>query len=113
MNGKIVYLIVAFIVNFSFINPAYCQFIMNDICPKSDTIGLNCDVHDAYRYASLGVGPIIFIPNLGIGYRKRYSQFGWDTSLSFSTIGYIHQISGHLVGHYYLKPFRKNSAILA
>jgi hypothetical protein len=80
--------------------------MMNDVCCPEHSIeapapNLNCDVRDAYRYVSLGVGPVIFIPNVGIGYRERYSQFGWDTALSFSTIGYAHQLSAHLVGHYH------------
>lgn len=110
MKNKTIYLLLAFIVSFYFITPAHCQLVVDDIeVPVSD---LDCAVPDAYRYVSLGVGPIIFIPNVGIGYRKRYSQFGWDTALSFSTIGYAHQLSAHLVGHYYLSPLRKNSAYL-
>ncbi|PJD95055.1 MAG: hypothetical protein CK425_09935 [Parachlamydia sp.] len=117
MKNKITYLILAFIVNFSFIQPAYCQLVMNDVCCPEHAIeapppNLDCGVRDAYRYFSLGVGPVIFIPNVGIGYRERYSQFGWDTALSFSTIGYAHQLSAHLVGHYYLNPLRRNSAYL-
>jgi hypothetical protein len=72
----------------------------------------DCGVCDSYRYVSVGMGPIILIPNVGIGYRERHSKFGWDSALSFSTIGYAHQLSAHLVGHYYLSPFQKNSAYL-
>lgn len=67
------------------------------------------ETYDAYRYVSFGVGPIVIIPNVGIGYRERYSQLGWDTGLSFSTVGYAHQLSAHVAGHYYFSP-RKNSA---
>jgi hypothetical protein len=69
-------------------------------------------VSSAYRYFSVGVGPIIFIPNVGIGYRERFSRCGWDAGLSFSTIGYAHQLCAHVVGHYYLSPSQKNSAYL-
>lgn len=117
MKNKITYLILAFITNFSFTVPAYCQVGMSDVgCPEpsieTPAPDYDCGVCDAYRYMSLGVGPIIFIPNVGIGYRQRFSQFGWDTALSFSTIGYAHQLSAHLVGHYFLSPLRKNSAYL-
>ncbi|MBS4168977.1 hypothetical protein [Parachlamydia sp. AcF125] len=114
MKNKITYLILAFLANFSFTFSAYCQLMANDVyCPEpyiaAPAPDFDCDVRDAYRYAYLGVGPVIFIPNVGIGYRERYSQFGWDTGLSFSTIGYAHQLGAHLVGHYYLSPLRKNS----
>lgn len=117
MRNKIGYLLLALIINFSFIKPAYCYAMINDdCCPghyfEASSENLNCGIRDAYRYFSIGVGPVIFIPNLGIGYRERYSQFGWDTALSFSTIGYAHQLSAHVVGHYYLNPLRKNSAYL-
>lgn len=117
MKNKIVCLVLVFIINFSFLKPAYCQLAMNEVCyPEPDieapALDFDCGIYDAYRYVSLGVGPVIFIPNVGIGYRERYSQFGWDTALSFSTIGYAHQLSAHLVGHYYFSPLRKNSAYL-
>lgn len=72
----------------------------------------NCEVNDAYRYVSIGVGPIIFIPNVGIGYRERHMQRGFDAGLSFSTIGVAHQLTAHVVGHYYLSPYKENSVYL-
>lgn len=115
MKNTISFLIFVLTVNFLFTHSAYCQSGMNDPCSPEPYIDsnfqdLDCEVYDAYRYFSLGVGPIFFIPNVGVGYRERYSQFGWDTGFSFSTIGYAHQISAHLVGHYYLSPSRQNSA---
>lgn len=67
---------------------------------------------DGFRYATIGVGPIIFIPNIGIGYRERYGQYGLDGAFSFSTIGYAHQLSAHAVGHYYLEPEKLDSTYL-
>lgn len=117
MKNKTILLIFVFIVNLSFEKLAYCQPAINDFCcpePYIETLTPNFDSSacDAFRYVSLGVGPIIFIPNVGIGYRERYSQFGWDAAFSFSTIGYAHQLNAHGVGHYYLNPFRKNSVYL-
>jgi len=117
MKNKFAHLVLALIANFYFVNIAYCQepYVEAAAFPRErEKCGLDfdCDVCNAYRYVSLGVGPIIFIPNVGIGYRERYSQLGWDTALSFSTIGYAHQLSAHLVGHYYFSPSRKNSAYL-
>lgn len=66
-------------------------------------------VYDAYRYCTVGVGPFVFIPNLGVGYRERHCRLGWDANLSFSSLGYAHQVSGTLVGHYYLDPYAQNS----
>lgn len=106
-----------FAASFSLVNTvaADCQPVMNATYhPNIEMPVSDCDVgvYDAYRYVSLGVGPVLFIPNLGIGYRKRFSQFGWDTALSLSTIGYAHQLGAHWVGHYYLSPSRQNSAYL-
>lgn len=103
--------------SFSIINTADCQPVINaTYSPEAygDTPISSCNggVCDAYRYVSFGVGPVLFIPNIGIGYRERFSQFGWDTALSLSTIGYAHQLGAHLVGHYYLSPSRQNSAYL-
>lgn len=107
MRNKIAFLILALIVNFSPITKAYSDPLMDEVCFDKDSID-NFDSNDylgtkdSCRYFSLGVGPVIFIPNVGVGYRERFSQFGYDTALSFSTIGYVHQLSAHLVGHYYL-----------
>jgi hypothetical protein len=102
MKNKFAYLILACIASFSFVNAND-----NQVMEECD-----CDwgVYDEYRYASVGVGPLIFIPNVGIGYRERQAEWGWDTALSFSTIGYAHQLSGHFVGHYYLNRSDFNSA---
>lgn len=101
MKSKIAFLI--FFINLCIIKPVYCQSEISD--PESFTEvpkpSFDYDLQDAYRYVSFGVGPIIVIPNLGIGYRSRYSRFGWDAALSFSTIGCVHEVSAHLVGHYY------------
>ena len=115
MKNKIVYLILALIMNFSLAKPLYSQFEENDRdCSEiiTETSASICDtiITDNFRYVSLGVGPIVFVPNICIGYRERCSQYGWDSSLSFSTIGYVHQLSGHLVRHYYFTPACKNSA---
>lgn len=117
MKNKLTLLVLAFVVNFSFINAADCQPMTDDACfplPYEETYAPQCKwgVRDAYRYVSVGTGPIFLIPNLGIGYRQRYSHLGWDTALSFSTIGYAHQLSAHVVGHYYLNPCQQNSAYL-
>ncbi len=114
MKNTFSYLIASFVVNFLFIGTGYCQPMTNDAgWPCVETSNSDFDqVCDAYRYVSLGEGPIILIPNLGIGYRARHGQFGSDAAVSFSTIGFAHQLSVHLVGHYYLNPLQKTSAYL-
>lgn len=107
MNNKFNYLIFAFITQFCFI-----AFAAGELNEEFFSEEVECPVQDSYRYASIGVGPIIFIPNVGIGYRERNAEWGWDTGLSFSTIGYAHQLTAHLVGHYYLSPSKINSAYL-
>ena len=112
MNNKI-HFIIAFTLIFSFAysdglpfnEEANCQpHCCMEICEDNNS----SISHDEYRYVSVGVGPIIFIPNVGIGYRKRDLQVGWDTGLSISSIGYLHQLSAYLVGHYYLNPSKSS-----
>lgn len=122
MKNIFVRIIFILCVNLIFSQSIYCQPVMNDDCcyeypvcccsEDFESCVDDCDVSGSYRYFSLGVGPIIFIPNVGIGYRQRNCHFGWDTSLSFSTIGYVHQLSAHFVGHYYLSPYRQDSGYL-
>lgn len=115
MKNKLTCLIIAI---FSFANTAYSLQAENETCYPESLIeisdcGFDHDaISDAYRYVTFGGGPVVFIPNIGIGYRERFSGLGWDTALSFSTIGYAHQLVGHLVGHYYLNPSMRNSAYL-
>ena len=117
MKYKFIIITLSLLSSFYFTNTVYSQPIVSDLCyPETSSENyvsdFNSGVCDAYRYISLGVGPIIFIPNFGIGYRERHSQLGWDSALSFSTIGYAHQLSAHLVGHYYFNPFQQNSPYL-
>lgn len=93
---------------------AYCQNYTEEWYPEtSATTCTNSDydygVYDSYRYFSVGVGPIVFIPNLGVGYRERHAQLGWDSNISVSSFGYIHQLSANVVGHYYLNPHQQDS----
>jgi hypothetical protein len=105
----------AFVLLFNF-SSIYSQPLMYDdymLGTYDETPTLEaCDQCSGYRYVSIGMGPIVFIPNVGVGYRARDFQFGWDTALSFSTIGYAHQLTAHFVGHYHLSPMEKDSAYL-
>ena len=51
-----------------------------------------CGIYDAYRYIGVGVGPVILIPNVAIGYRERYGT-GLGDCPQFFAIGYAHQLS--------------------
>lgn len=113
MKMKVIFFIFVCAVNFCFASGGSCD----PVCSSKPYDELadskfNGGVYDCYRYLSIGVGPFVVVPNVGVGYRERYSQYGWDTALSFSTVGYVHQLSAHLVAHYYLSPLRKNSAYL-
>ncbi len=117
MKNKFTYLFIALLVNCFSLNTAYCQSIMTDCdypMPNRDEYSDesapvdNIDTYHAYRYGTVGVGPVIFIPNIGLGYRERFGQYGWDTAVSFSTIGYAHQLTAHLAGHYYFNSHLKN-----
>lgn len=110
MKSKLLYLIFSTIISFSFANTIYSQPPFNETCwDETPAYDVDCDVYDAYSYVTAGVGPFIIIPNIGFGYRERHANLGWDSALSFSTIGYMHQLSAHVVGHYYLSPSRQNS----
>lgn len=90
--------------NLKGLSSEYCCFHKDDPVVTDYRNG-----YSEYHYATLGVGPIIFVPNLGIGYRKRYAHYGWDVSAGFSTIGYAHSLTAQGVGHYYFSPFQKNT----
>lgn len=107
MKNKFLFLIFTLI---SFASSAYSDTTYPETYDETYAADYDYGIYDAYPYATLGVGPVIFIPNVGIGYRQRNCQFGWDTGLSFSSIGYAHQLTGHLVGHYYFSPYKLNSA---
>lgn len=116
MKNKFTTLILTFLTCLSITQAINCQEITEEVCcleSLNETLiqEFNECKSDSYRYVSIGVGPILFIPNFGIGYRERYSHLGYDTGLSFSTVGYVHQLSAHLVGHYYLHE-SQNSAYL-
>lgn len=57
----------------------------------------------AYQYATFGLGPVIFIPQVGTGYRSHGVQHGWDTSLNLSSIILIHYINCTINYHYYFQ----------
>ncbi|HEV8051742.1 MAG TPA: hypothetical protein VGP47_04545 [Parachlamydiaceae bacterium] len=118
MKNKLLYLILSTLSSFSFANAAYCQPTFHETCWTGDTneyynetpaYAGDCGIYDAYRYITLGTGPLVINPNVGIGYRERYARLGWDSAVSFSTIGYLHQFTGHVVGHYYFNASRQNS----
>lgn len=119
MKNKFAYILLTLITSLSFANAEYyeqpmdmncCCYLEMD-CDMIDT-DMNCQINEAYRYATLGGGPFLVIPNVGIGYRERFGKFGWDAALSFSTIGVAHQFTAHWVRHYYLSPNRYNSGYL-
>lgn len=117
MKNKLTYLVLAFIITLSLTKPTYCHSMIDDVCcsefdVEAPATGVDCGVQNAYRYVSVGVGPVIFIPNIGLGYRQRDSQLGWDGAFTFSTIGYVHQLNVHLVGHRYFNPSQQDSAYL-
>src|SRR5262249_53433159 len=84
---------------------AFCDYSPSDVCFAQQ----QNPVYEAYPYATVGGGPIVIIPNIGIGYRQRFARLGTDTALSFSTIGYAHQLSFSAIGHLYLDPCRYDS----
>lgn len=67
-------------------------------------------MQSAYPYFSVGTGPVLVIPNVGLGFRARRTRTGIDTSLGYSTIGYAHLVQGAVVGHLYLDPWQETSS---
>lgn len=123
MKNKTLLLAINLLFFGSFINPICGQEstqeapnlkgLSSSYCSQKDVEQVIPDFYNGaysdYRYVSVGVGPVIFIPNLSLGYRKRYAQYGWDVALGVSTIGYAHQLTARAVGHYYLSPLQKNT----
>ncbi len=104
MKNKFIKLILIVAASFSFSGQAYAQY--------EPAYNYDYDTCDAYVYTTVGTGPIFLIPNFGLGYRERQFQSGWDTSINFATLGYIHQVSLHLAGQCYLNPFSRTSPYL-
>lgn len=57
---------------------------------------------ESYNYFTLGLGPTVPIPNIGLGYRQRNLHHGYDLSVNGSTAIGIHMIQGKVLYHYYL-----------
>ncbi|MBA2727403.1 MAG: hypothetical protein H0U49_04440 [Parachlamydiaceae bacterium] len=43
----------------------------------------------SFNYWNVGVGPLLLIPNVGIGHRYYQDQFGFDVSLNFGSVYYV------------------------
>jgi hypothetical protein len=54
-----------------------------------------------FRYFTVGTGPVLILPNVGVGFRGRNMRHGYDVSLSFSTIIQAHQLQALALYHYY------------
>jgi hypothetical protein len=85
---------------------------------SSDFITRNVDMNgefssaysESYSYVCAGLGPVIPVPHIGLGYRQRFAnQLGWDSSLVFATGGTCHQLGLNLMLHYYLHSEQQNS----
>lgn len=48
-----------------------------------------CCEGQTFGYWNVGVGPIVLIPNVGIGMRQLNGHFGWDASLNVGSIFYV------------------------
>lgn len=59
------------------------------------------DYETAYPYFTLGTGPVVLIPSLGVGYRSRVRHHGFDISLNASSVIVAHAIQGQLLYHFY------------
>jgi len=87
--------------------------IVNASVSDLDTHGIYAgDFSESFGYVSAGFGPIIPVPNVGIGYRQRFAgQWGWDSALNFATAGVAHHASAQLLAHYYLSE-KQNSVYI-
>jgi hypothetical protein len=47
-----------------------------------------CEMAQTFNYWNAGVGPIILIPNVGIGRRYFSDHYGWDISLNVGSVIY-------------------------
>ena len=63
---------------------------------------------DSYPYFTLGVGPILILPNVGVGYRGRVFHHGFDISLSAATVIQAHHIQGIVAYQFYPNPYRED-----
>ena len=63
---------------------------------------------DAYPYFTLGVGPVVILPNVGVGYRSHFLHHGFDVSLSYSPIIEAHQAQAIVAYQFYPNPYRND-----
>lgn len=47
------------------------------------------EINQSFNYWNAGVGPLLLIPNVGIGRRHLCNHFGWDASLNVGSVVYI------------------------
>jgi len=58
---------------------------------------------ESYKYISGGANFIDKAPCLSVGYRQRWEgNLGWDSAITYATLGVSHHFSWHGVVHYYL-----------
>lgn len=48
-----------------------------------------CEAAQTFNYWNVGVGPLLLIPNAGIGRRHLNDHYGWDVSLNVGSVFYV------------------------
>ncbi len=71
-----------------------------------------CESCTSFNYFTVGTGPVVLIPSIGVGHRSHEGRKGFDISANYSTIFVAHQFQGIAVYHFYPKPFNRNPVYL-
>lgn len=48
-----------------------------------------CETSQAFNYWNAGVGPLLLVPNVGVGRRQLNEHYGWDISLNVGSVVYV------------------------
>jgi len=86
-----------------------CKGFSGDCQEVSEQNSIDLDQPTSYGYVSVGMGPDILAPCLGVGFRHRLRANGFDGSLRLSTIGFAHALQANCNYLRYINPERNSS----
>jgi len=86
-----------------------CKGFSGDCQEASEKISIDLDQPTSYNYVSVGMGPVILAPCLGVGFRHRLRANGFDASLRLSTVGVAHSLQANCNYLRYINSERNSS----
>ena len=102
-----------FVISLSLLNltASANEYFQVDSEDYSSNYAIDCYAYKtekAYSYVSVGVGPILILPTLGVGHRHHFIHHGFDFSLNATTAIKAHQVQASAVYHFIPNPYRQD-----